>query len=387
MKILHVLKTSTGGDWAARQVAELVNRKFDVHVVLPTDTGSTIDLWKKSGAQLHFANLDFPVKKPWLLFERLLNARKLIQEITPDIIHSHFVSTTLTLRVALGKNHPTPRFFQVPGPLHMENAFFRTMEIATAGASDYWIASSAYIYELYKRAGITPERIFLSYYGMSLMQKHIESPSAGLREKLNIDKNCKIITNVSYMYPPKYYLGQSTGLKCHEDLIDALGMVSQERDIVGVFVGSQWGHKTDYEEQLKKRAAKIARDRIRFLGRLSSSEISSIWAESDLAVHVPRSENCGGVVEPLLSRVPVIASKVGGIPEVIFDQKTGYLVPPRDPKALAKKICEVLDELPTAKLYAEQGNKKIYDMFDIVKNVDAVVMAYEKALSSKGYEK
>ncbi|PIS11791.1 MAG: glycosyltransferase family 1 protein, partial [Bdellovibrio sp. CG10_big_fil_rev_8_21_14_0_10_47_8] len=144
MKILHVLKTSSGGDWAARQVTELTRRGVEVHVIVPSSHGSTMELWKNSGAQMHFANLDFPVRAPWKLWKRLKTARALVAQIQPQIIHSHFVGTTLTLRLALGKKHPIPRFFQVPGPLHMENSFFRRMEIATAGPADFWLASSRY---------------------------------------------------------------------------------------------------------------------------------------------------------------------------------------------------------------------------------------------------
>ena len=65
-----------------------------------------------------------------------------MREINPDLIHSHFVTTTLMLRLALGRRHKIPRIFQVPGPLHLEHWHTRTLEIASAGKKDFWIGSS-----------------------------------------------------------------------------------------------------------------------------------------------------------------------------------------------------------------------------------------------------
>jgi hypothetical protein len=48
----------------------------------------------------------------------------------------------------------------------------------------------------------------------------------------------KIVGNANFMYPPKWYLGQRIGLKAHEDVIDALGLVTKQRsDVLGVLIG------------------------------------------------------------------------------------------------------------------------------------------------------
>ena len=90
MRVLHVVKTSNGATWAARQVAALVRRGLDVHVVLPRAQGAAISLWKQSGAELHVADLDFPATAPWRLAGVCRAVRALVREIHPDVIHSHF---------------------------------------------------------------------------------------------------------------------------------------------------------------------------------------------------------------------------------------------------------------------------------------------------------
>src|SRR5262245_12986280 len=120
MRVLHVVKTVDGGPWAAAQVTELTRLGVEVHVALPSAQGLYMGDWVRSGATIHSASLDLPVRRPWLLGDRFRSARRLVDQVAPDIIHSHFVGTTLLLRYALGKDHPIPRVFQIPGPLHLE---------------------------------------------------------------------------------------------------------------------------------------------------------------------------------------------------------------------------------------------------------------------------
>ena len=98
-------------------------------------------LYQEAGIQVHEDLFDVPVAEPWLFPSRARRLHALVDELQPDLIHSHFVGTTLTMRFGLGRHHPTPRVFQVPGPLHLESPFFRRTEIASAGPRDFWIGS------------------------------------------------------------------------------------------------------------------------------------------------------------------------------------------------------------------------------------------------------
>src|ERR1700722_5390540 len=168
------------------------------------------------------------------------------------------------------------------------------------------------------------------------------------------------------MYPPKRFLGQTVGLKCHEDVIDALTIVTRERpDVVGVFVGEPFRGAAWYEGKLRARALNKAGDRVRFAGYLCPAEIASAWADFDVAVHVPLSENCGGVLEPLLAGIPTVAGLVGGLPELVVDGVTGKTVPTRNPAALARAVNEVLSDLPRYRELAQAGRRLVRTMFDV----------------------
>lgn len=377
MRVLHIVKTSDGARWAAEQVKVLVQLGIQVYVALPSAEGEAIRYWRRSGASLHFVNCSLPIGSPWKFKQRVKEICELVEMIQPDLIHSHFVTTTLMLRLALGRNHSIPRIFQVPGPLHLEYPVYRSIELATSGESDYWIASSRYIRNLYLQNGISSQRVFLSYYGMDF-EGLSANTSEDFRKRFGIPAGYHIVGNISYMYPPKYFLGHFTGLKRHEDIIKAISIVCKKRkDVIGVLVGGQWGRGQRYERKLQKLAKRLASDRIIFTGRLSHSEAINALRNFDLVVHVPISENCGGVVESLLFGVPTIASSVGGLPEVIIDGMTGWLVPPCAPKALAEAVLYVLDNYEEGLRRARLGAQLVRIMFDVQRTAKEVVAIYE----------
>ena len=183
------------------------------------------------------------------------------------------------------------------------------------------------------------------------------------------------------MYPPKYLLGQRVGLKCHEDVIDALGRITAALpDTRGVLIGDSYGMAKWYEERLRERARKVAGDRILLPGLFSPPEVAQSWPDFDCAVHVPLSENCGGVLEPLLAGVPVVASSVGGIPEVVIEGVTGRLVPVHSPKTLARVVLEVLADLDRHRQMALTGRALVKNMFDVNRTGREVYGVYRHIL-------
>jgi glycosyltransferase involved in cell wall biosynthesis len=191
-------------------------------------------------------------------------------------------------------------------------------------------------------AGVAEQRLYLSYYGIP-RGACPTSRTGLLRRRYGIADHMRIVGNANFMYPPKRYLGHRIGLKAHEDVIDALGLVIKQRpDVIGVLIGGAAPGSAWYERRLRERARAAGGDRIVMTGYLPVEEIRQMWPDFDVAVHVPISENCGGVGEPMLAGVPTIAGRVGGLPEVVIDGLTGTLVPNRQPEELARAILRVL---------------------------------------------
>jgi glycosyltransferase involved in cell wall biosynthesis len=381
IRALHLVKTSDGAHWAANQVAILVREGIEVHVALPCADGRTMQQWRETGAVIHIADLSLPARQPARFPTVRRTLRRLVDEVQPDVIHSHFVTTTLMLRLALGRGHRIPRIFQVAGPLHLEHWHSRRADLSTAGPADYWIASSRCIQDHYLRAYVSPERLFLSYPGWK-----VEAFSGDrrfyLNQRLQLGREERLVGNINLMYPPKYFLGQRVGLKCHEDVIDAVAAVcARRRDVLGVLIGNSVGRAEWYERSLQKRATAKAAGRILLPGLFSLSDVAQSWPDFDCAVHVPMSENCGGVLEPLLSGVPVVASAVGGIPEVVIEGVTGVLVPPRSPGKLAAAVEDVLDNPARHRRMSATGRTLVKHMFDVERTGREVAQVYRRIVN------
>lgn len=380
MRVLQVVKTSDGAGWAANQCALLVQSGIEVHVALPRAEGRTLPAWRNAGAQIHILDMSLPLRQPARIPATFQALRRLVDEIQPDIIHSHFVTTTLTLRLALGKNHRIPRVYQVAGPLHLEHWHSRNADLATAGDSDYWIGSSRCIVEHYRRASVSDSRLFLSYYGWPV-DELATTRTGYLFKRLGLHDDMQLIGNVNYMYPPKRWLGQSVGLKCHEDVIDALATITREIPgstgvLIGEAVGAPW-----YEQRLRERAQQLCGDKVVMPGHFSESEVAQSWADFACAIHVPLSENCGGVIEPLCAGVPVVASDVGGIPEVVIEGITGRLVAPRNPQQLANTVDQVLREPAYHRDLARKGGALVRHMFNRRRTADEIAQIYRHIIS------
>ena len=379
MKVLQLVKTSVGAVWALRQIRGLVSRGVEVHAALPPG-GPLMEAYESAGVVVHPMQTGLPVKKPWL-WPRLFDGfRGLVDDVRPEVIHSHFVNTTLTMRLALGRNHDIPRVFQVPGPLHLEHFAFRNGEFRTAGPADSWIASCRWTRDCYRRLGVPEERVFLSYYGMDLDK--IDRPGSGiLRRELKVDAGTRLVGMVAYMYPPKQFLGQRRGIKGHEDFIDALQIcMARNMPIQGVVIGGAWNGAASYEKRLRAYGQKRLGDNIHFLG--TRDDVHDVYGDLDVAVHPSHSENVGGACESLIHAVPTIATNIGGFPDVVRPGETGWLAPPKRPEKLAEAIAQALGDPRLAKEMARNGRSLVRRQFDFRNTAAEVNGIYQQILDS-----
>ena len=383
MKVLHLSKTSRGGRWASAQARVLTRRGIDVHVALPDLEGPVASEWIANGAKVHRIDYTLSALQPVATMSSLDQLRRLVDVIEPDLIHSHFVKSAIMARLALRGRYPVPRVFQVPGPLHMEMLPYRMLELFTATGKDYWIATSRATLSHYLRAGISRERVFLSYAGIE--NGRFGGQGTGqLRQHLGLADSEFVVGNVSYVYAPKWYCVQRVGLKCHEDLIDGISLAAEkDRSIRGVLIGGPWGTDSTYFEKIREYARKRSSNAVLMPGAFNQEQVASAIWDFDCVAHVPMSENCGGVVEPLLCGIPTIASRIGGLLEVVMDGSTGVTVPVNDPSALCEAILFVRNHYDEMRNQAYAGQMLVQTMFDVNRTALEVEEIYRYLLGQR----
>lgn len=359
LRVLHLLKTGVGATWALNQVRELVTLGLSVHVALPA--GPMVERFTQAGATAHLIQTNITSHRPWAWAGLFSDLRRLVDAVQPDLIHSHFVGTTATMRMALASSD-IPRIFQVPGPLHLEHRLFARGELALATPADHWIAGCRWTRAAYRATGISDRRLFLSYYTTDVGAFTPRDDDGSLRRSLGLASHTRLVGMVAYFYPPKRYLGQRRGIKGHEDFIDAIAHCRRQgADVAGVVVGGAWGDAHWYEQAVQAYAAAHCPGGIHFLG--TRKDVHSLYPAFDVAVHPSLSENVGGALESSLMAVPTIATSVGGFPDLIIPGRTGWLVPPGNPRHLANTITSVLADPIAARQRAEQARTQALTQF------------------------
>jgi spore coat protein SA len=117
-------------------------------------------------------------------------------------------------------------------------------------------------------------------------------------------------------------------------------------------------------------------------GALSGSDTRDSWADYDCVLHIPTSENCGGVIEPLAANVPVVAARVGGLPEVIVNGSTGLTVEPNpSPLEAADAVLQVLEDQPRHREMSAKGARLVSNMFNVQRTAAEVNDIYKHVLN------
>lgn len=376
MKILHLIKTTSGATWALKQIEQLIHLGCHVDVILPDNNGLA-QLYKDKGATVHLLNIDFTslIKNPKLFIRNIYEFRKLLNVIKPDIVHSHFVGNTLFMRIAM-KGFNIKKIFQVAGPLHLEKKLTRALDLITADKYDYWVPTCNLSKQIYLASGINSDRLMTTFYGTDI-STYKKKDRGILREELGIAENIKIVGMVAYAYAPKKWLGQTRGLKGHEDLIDAMALVAASQpNVKCVIVGGPWIGAEQYFQSIVEYGETKLGDKIIFLG--TRKDVPDLYPDFNVVVHPSHSENLGGAGESLLMEVPTIATNIGGFPDIVKPNVTGWLVPKQDPQALTIAILDALSDTERAHKMAQEGARQLKQSLDVRKTSKDVFDFYNK---------
>jgi glycosyltransferase involved in cell wall biosynthesis len=124
------------------------------------------------------------------------------------------------------------------------------------------------------------------------------------------------------------------------------------------------GAKDPYLEVLESEAGQELGKRIIFEGHVAHDQIGAYYERAAVLVSASLSEPFGiSLVEAMMHRRPVVATRVGGMMDTVDDGHTGFLVDPANPSALANAICEVLKDHERALQMGEAGRKKAVEKF------------------------
>lgn len=380
--ILMLIKTTEGAGWALLLAKKLVEADVALSVVLPDTKGPLYKDWLDIAEECFTINLNIRSRNGIMLHKRARELREVIDKVDPDIVHSFFVETTLVGRLAM-RGDRRPLIFHVPGPLHIENRLTRLLDIRSARENDYWIASSTAIERLYEKAGVDQGRVFLSHFGVDLekFKEGLDANGHDIRRIYGIPDDDVMLINVSFFYPPKWYLGHTKGIKNHEGLIKGFAKALSLKDnITLVLVGKEWGEGNRYERRLRNIADRNGGGKVIFAGYLPHEDAVQLIRAANLNIHVPFSENCGGISEAALLRVPSIIVDAGGLGDIIDSEAAGYIAASHKPGDIAQKILQAVTDKDGWAEKAERAYNTASRLFDIKETSRKVIEIYQELL-------
>jgi glycosyltransferase involved in cell wall biosynthesis len=200
-------------------------------------------------------------------------------------------------------------------------------------------------------------------------RRHVEA--AKKRRELGIDLRAPLIVNVARLAP----------YKNHRCLVEAMRtVVDTKPEACLLIIG--WGK---LEAQLRKQVRRFGLDdHVKLLGHARTEEVLQILAISDVFALPSACEGFNlAILEAMAAGKPVVATGISGIAEAVVDGKTGLLVSPDDPRALAQALLALLEDQDRARELGKAGRARVVASFTAHRMAEAYGQLYRCLIEGK----
>jgi glycosyltransferase involved in cell wall biosynthesis len=293
--------------------------------------------------------------------------------VEADVVHNHMyraelVGTRAAWRVAAtGRARP-----YIVGTVHSSRVRSdedRERLRRLTPKMDHLIAVSRAIERKLADEGRNGAPLSLIYNGVDLTRYSEPDVCGTLHSEYGIPPDSPIVGVVARLEPEK---GHPTLLEAWPAVIAAVPTAH----LLVVGEGTQ-------RRALAAQVAALGIERsVTFTGR--RDDVPAVTAALDIAVLPSYREAQGlSILEAMALSRPVVASAVGGIPEMIEDGQTGLLVPPREPGLLAGAIVRLLKDHPYADTLAKAAQNQVHDRFCVELMVRAIESIYDEAVAGE----
>ena len=353
--VLQFLKHAPAGAF------EYVLCNFEVKDCAP---GQFIDEARRRALNLRLLEQRFPFD-PRLVIQ----ARRVIREHGINVVQTHgYQANTIGFFLRLLGGLPWIGFAHGYIDEGARNRLYNRIDRLVLRRADRIVAVSESMKALLIRHGVAAHKIRIIHNAVEPSDPALTESAHEARRRCSLTQAQKVVGVIGRLSPEK---GQMVFLRAMEKAAPSLP------DVKALIIGD--GQDRPMLEGFCRE--KGLSDQVAFLGH--QERIADYYRLLDLLVLPSLTEGLpNAVLEAMSFGVPVLATAVGGVPEVVHDGN-GVMIPPNDPEALAERMIELLRQDELRRAMGLKGRNSLHPRFTPGKRVERIVGLYEELLASR----
>ena len=373
IKILYIITSSSigGAERILYYTATGLNyNKYDIAVCSLKNKGEIARALEKQGIEvccLHMGGRESFLGCLSSIIA-LIRLFPYLVRIRPTIVHSFLFRANILARIA-GYLTGIPIIISSVRVMGGEKKYFHYVEMITSFMVDHYVTVSESVKRyIIDKSKISAEKISVIYNGVNIKSQD-NSYEQNPKMPFKIEDKDRILMTVGRLHKQKGH--------CY--LIQAVSKVRKEFPNVKLLVTGEG----EEENNLKKLVKSLdLTNEVIFAGL--SSDIERILPMAELFILPSLWEGLpNALLEAMAAGKPVVATKVGGIPEIVVHGETGVLIPPKDTDALAIAIIDLLQNRLKAKDMGEAARIRAGKRFSIYKMIEKTENLYQELLKEK----
>ena len=378
--VVYVIGTLDRGG-AERQVMELATRldrkRFAAHVFCLSVGGPMQPEVKAAGIPVTvigfrgFRIFSRPWR-PWVGWRGMIRLVQALRAVRPTIVHGYLFWAYILGTIAA-------RLTRVPiviasrrglGTFKAGQAHYLLLERWTNAMTDLWVANSEAVrQDTARQEGVDPARIRVIPNGVDPDRFAGTPDRRAVRRRLGLPEAGPLILTVSNLI---HYKGHGT-------LFEAVPLVTRIHPTARFLLAGDGPIRPEIERRIA--GADLA-ESVRLLGE--RDDVPDLLRAADLLVHPSDEEGFpNAILEAMAAGLPVVATRVGGTPELVVDGVTGILVPPRSPADLAAAVSRLLADPGLARRLGTAGRERAVREFPLGRMVERTEALYTEVLRTK----
>jgi len=285
---------------------------------------------------------------------------RVLKRLRPDVVHAHDPHGVAMASVALSMltSAPPPLVAARRVDFRLKRNSFSRWKYRQVRL---FIASSEAIRQLLIRDGIEPDRVVTVHEGIDVdRMQHLEA--VNVHSTFWLPHGAPVILNVAALVPHK---GQ-------KHLIDAMPLVLRRVPDARLLIAGEGPLHAELEARIRRHHLE---KHVLLVG--FRTDVHGLIKGSDLFVMSSETEGLGtSLLDAMAAGKACVGTSAGGIPEVIDEGRTGLIVPPHDPPALAEAIVRLLLDPGLRASMGQEGLRRVREKFSVQRMVEGTLTAY-----------